>query len=195
MNTRFNLFALKLKTATLANFRVLKNWKYSLFAVLFALVFIQFLYWALNIELFWYFLTAGGLSFIEKADVFSSIISSYLSSLPVWQAFVVVGLALVQGIVIAVLIYIVRTQHKLNKAAFGTTTVASIVAIFSVGCVSCGTSIIAPILAIFVSGSTASLAESINKIAILVGFIIALFAFYAVGKTAANIQAKHKKIT
>jgi hypothetical protein len=183
-------FIIKLKLAIKANLKVLSNWKYSLFAVIFAVFFIQFLYWVLNIELLWYFLTSPSLSIIDKTDVFSSITISYLQSLPLWQSFVVIGLSITQGIVIASLIYIFRAQNKLNKKAFGTTTIASLIAMFSVGCVSCGTSIITPVLAIFISGSTASLAEAINKIAILIGFIVALYAFYAVGLSVANTQAR-----
>ena len=190
MNKQLQFFIIKLKIATKANLKVLSNWKYALFAFVFAIVFIQFLYWVLNIELLWYFLSSTSLSIVDKLDVFSSIILSYLKSLPLWQSTVVVGLSITQGVVIASLIYIFRAQNRLNKRAFGTTTIASLIAMFSVGCVSCGTSIIAPVLAIFISGSTASLAESINKISILVGFIVALYAFYAVGQATANVHAK-----
>lgn len=195
MNQKFNLMFLKLKIATKANFKVLKNWKYALFVVIFAFLFIQFLYWMLNIELMWYFITSRTITIIDKFEVFNSIITSYLQSLPLWQSIVVISLALVQGVVIAVLVYIVRSQNSLNKKAVGGSTIAGIIAMFSVGCVSCGTSIIAPILALFVSGSTAGLAESINKVAVVVGLIVALYAFYAVGQTAANIQARVKQST
>ncbi|MEZ6330972.1 MAG: hypothetical protein R3B12_03075 [Candidatus Saccharimonadales bacterium] len=125
-------------------------------------------------------------------DIFSSIIVSYLSSLPLWQAFAVVALAITQGVVISVLLFTVRNNQSVDKKAVGGTGIASIIAMLSVGCVSCGTSIVAPIIGLFVSGATASLSEAINKIAIVVGLIIALYALYAVGLTAANIQAKQK---
>lgn len=192
MNQRIKLFITKLKVATKANLMIVRGWKYALIVIIFAFSFIQFLYWVLNVELFWYFLTSTTLSLSDKFDVFSSIITSYLASLPLWQAIVVIALSIIQGIVIAVLIYIIRSHSKLSKKAVSGSTIAGIVAIFSVGCVSCGTSIITPILALFVSGSTAGLAESINQIAIIVGLIAASYAFYAVGQTAAGVIAKKK---
>ncbi len=192
MIQRLQLLKTKAQLSLKANSNVLKSPKYLLFAAIVALLFIQLLYWLLNASLFWYFFTARSLNIIEKMDIFSSIIVSYLSSLPLWQAFAVVALAITQGVVISVLLFTVRNNQSVDKKAVGGTGIASIIAMLSVGCVSCGTSIVAPIIGLFVSGATASLSEAINKIAIVVGLIIALYALYAVGLTAANIQAKQK---
>ncbi|HPR10267.1 MAG TPA: hypothetical protein PLJ04_01665 [Candidatus Saccharibacteria bacterium] len=192
MIQRLQLLKTKAQLSLKASSNVLKSPKYLLFAAIVALLFIQLLYWLLNASLFWYFFTARSLNIIEKMDIFSSIIVSYLSSLPLWQAFAVVSLAITQGVVISVLLFTVRNNQSVDKKAVGGTGIASIIAMLSVGCVSCGTSIVAPIIGLFVSGATASLSEAINKIAIVVGLIIALYALYAVGLTAANIQAKQK---
>ena len=192
MIQRLQLLKTKAQLSLKASSNVLKSPKYLLFAAIVALLFIQLLYWLLNASLFWYFFTARSLNIIEKMDIFSSIIVSYLSSLPLWQAFAVVALAITQGAVISVLLFTVRNNQSVDKKAVGGTGIASIIAMLSVGCVSCGTSIVAPIIGLFVSGATASLSEAINKIAIVVGLIIALYALYAVGLTAANIQAKQK---
>ena len=192
MIQRLQLLKTKAQLSLKASSNVLKSPKYLLFAAIVALLFIQLLYWLLNASLFWYFFTARNLNIIEKMDIFSSIIVSYLSSLPLWQAFAVVSLAITQGVVISVLLFTVRNNQSVDKKAVGGTGIASIIAMLSVGCVSCGTSIVAPIIGLFVSGATASLSEAINKIAIVVGLIIALYALYAVGLTAANIQKKKK---
>ena len=192
MIQRLQLLKTKAQLSLKASSNVLKSPKYLLFAAIVALLFIQLLYWLLNASLFWYFFTARSLNIIEKMDIFSSIIVSYLSSLPLWQAFAVVSLAITQGVVISALLFTVRNNQSVDKKAVGGTGIASIIAMLSVGCVSCGTSIVAPIIGLFVSGATASLSEAINKIAIVVGLIIALYALYAVGLTAANIQAKQK---
>ena len=192
MIQRLQLLKTKAQLSLKASSNVLKSPKYLLFAAIVALLFIQLLYWLLNASLFWYFFTARSLNIIEKMDIFSSIIVRYLSSLPLWQAFAVVSLAITQGVVISVLLFTVRNNQSVDKKAVGGTGIASIIAMLSVGCVSCGTSIVAPIIGLFVSGATASLSEAINKIAIVVGLIIALYALYAVGLTAANIQAKQK---
>jgi hypothetical protein len=183
---------LKMKVSASATITVMKNWKYVLLSAVISILFIQLLYWLLNASLFWFFLTTNGLTIIEKADVFISIIGSYLSSLPLWQATAVVMLSIVQGIVISVLIFTVRVQNSLDKRAFGGSALASMIAMVSIGCVSCGTSIIAPIIGIFVSGATVGISEAINKAAVVIGLIIALYALYAVGLSAANVIAKIK---
>jgi hypothetical protein len=192
MQQKIGILSIKATLSLRATARVLINWRYSILAAIISILFIQLLYWLLNLSLFWYFLTVPTLNPLEKLDVFTSIIATYLSSMPLWQAVAVVSLAVVQGIVISVLVFTIRTQNQLDKKAFSGSAIAGIIAAFSVGCVSCGTSIVAPIIGVFVSGATASLSEAINKIAVVVGLLIALYALYAVGLSAANIQAKQR---
>lgn len=187
---RWRLLHEKIRLSFKSSWSVLTRWRYAVLAVLVAYIFIQILYWLLNASLFWYFLSVPTLNIPEKIEVFSSIVVSYLGSLPLWQAITVIVLSLVQGAVIAVLTYTIRSQQKIDKKAFGGSTLASVVAMFSVGCVSCGTSIIAPIVGIFASGATASLSEAINKVAIVIGLLIAIYALYAVGLSAARILAQ-----
>lgn len=187
-----NIFLTKLQLSLKSIAKVLLNWRYSMIAAFFAVVFINLLYWLLNMSLFWLFITTDVLSPIEKVDLLSSTILSYISSLPFWQAFVIVALSAVQGIVISTLIYVIKSQNKVDKKALSGTTLAGFVGMLSVGCVSCGTSIVAPIIGLFASGASASLSEAIHKVAIVIGLIIALYALYTVGLSAANVQAKSK---
>jgi hypothetical protein len=96
-----------------------------------------------------------------------------------------------QGIVIGQIIYILRNQKKLDEKAFGGSAIASAIALFSVGCPSCGTSIITPILSIFVSGASAGLSNTIHQTSVYVGLLFAIYALYTIGQTVAGIHAKN----
>lgn len=192
MKNKLLILWIKIQLSAKASFKVFKNWKYLGLAALISLLFIQLLYWLLNPSLLRFFITTPSLTILEKFKIFAEVIGSYLASIPLWQAIVVVSLSIVQGLVISLLIFTIRNQTKLDKKSTIGSTIATVVAMFSVGCVSCGTSIIAPVIGIFVAGASASLSEAINKVAVVFGLLIALYALYAVGLSVANTQAKTK---
>lgn len=189
---RIQLLKLKITVAARAILHVLKQWRYALLALVVAVVFLLFLIWILNLELLWFLLSSPNLTFAEKISFVSRSTFGYLTDLAPLQTIVTIGLVIGQGIIIAVLAYIVKTQRKIDPKALGSSTVASIIALFSVGCVSCGTSIVAPILGLFFSGATASLSETINSVAVYISFAIVLYALYAVGSTASTYIAREQ---
>jgi len=190
MKDKINLIRLKTKISLLAVIRTYKNYWYIVLSVLIAVLFFEFLYWFLNYKLFWFLLTSGSLDVIEKFNLIFGSSLNYFSGKSVIQSLAVVLLSVLQGVVIAQIIFILRNQKTIDGKAFSGSLIASAVALFSVGCVSCGTSIVTPILSIFVSGVSAGLSESIHQASIYIGLIFAFYALFAIGQTVANIQAK-----
>lgn len=195
MNQKLTLLKLKIGVAANAIWHVIRQWRYALLAAILAVLFMLFLFWVLNLELLWYLLSSPNLTIGEKLSFVTRSTFGYLNEMNPLQAFATIGLVAGQGIVITVLVYIVKTQKKLDPKAIGGSTIAGIIALFGVGCVSCGTSIVAPVIGVFFSGATAGLSETINSIAIYFSFAIVVYALYAVGSTASTFIAKERFTT
>lgn len=193
--SRTSLFRLKLAVAARAILHILGQWRYTLLAAVLAFGFLILLFWLLNLELLWYILSSQYLAFGEKVSFVLRSTVGYLTDMPPLQALATLLLVIGQGIVFTILVYIAKTQRKLDPKALGGSTIASIIALFSVGCVSCGTSIVAPVIGLFFSGATASLSETINSVAIYVSLAIVTYALYAVGSTASTFIAKERFAT
>ena len=192
MKQRCSLFWLKLGVSARAILYILKRWRYALLAAILAFGFLLLLSWLLNFELLWYILSSPNLTFAEKMSFVWRSTIGYLADMAPLQALATIALVAGQGIVFTVLVYVAKTQRKLDPKALGGSTIASIIALFSVGCVSCGTSIVAPVVGLFFSGATASLSEAINSVAIYVSLAIVLYALYAVGSTASTFVARER---
>ena len=188
------LFKAKLIVAAKSTIYVLKNWRYSLLAFVLAFLFLLLIYWLLNIHLLWFLMSSDRLSFADKITFLVKSAFSYVSSLGVLQRIATLLLVMGQGVVIAMLVYVVRTQNKLDSKALGGGVIASFIAVFSVGCVSCGTSIVAPVVGLFFSGASVAVSDSIHKTAIYVSLIIVLYSLYAVGVSASTYVARQKSI-
>lgn len=190
----FPLLKAKLLIAVKSIGYVLKDWRYSLLAVVMAFLFLLLIYWLLNFDLLWFLMSSGQLSPIDKISILAMSAISYVGSLAALQRIATLLLVIGQGIIIAMLVYIVRTQNKLDSKALGGGAIASIIAVFSVGCVSCGTSIVAPVIGLFFSGATATVSETIHKAAIYLSLVIVLYSLYAVGISASAYIARQKSI-
>jgi hypothetical protein len=186
------LFKAKLTVAAKSTIFVLKNWRYSLLASVLAFLFLLLIYWLLNIDLLWFLMSSDQLSFADKIALLVKSAFSYVSSLGALQRIATLLLVIGQGVVIAMLVFVVRTQNTLDSKALGGGVIASIIAVFSVGCVSCGTSIVAPVVGLFFSGASVAVSDSIHKAAIYVSLIIVLYSLYAVGVSASTYVARQK---
>lgn len=137
-------------------------------------------------------MSSDQLSLADKTSILINSAFSYVSSLGALQRIATLLLVVGQGVVMAMLVYVVRTQNKLDPKALGGGAVASIIAVFSVGCVSCGTSIVAPVIGLFFSGATATVSETIHKAAIYASLLIVMYSLYAVGVSASAYIARQK---
>lgn len=190
MKQRLILFFLKFKISLLAILKTYKNYKYIILSLIIAFLFFEFLYWFLNGQLFMYLMGSGNLSILDKINLITSTTVGYFQTVSIWQSSAVVILSILQGIVIGQIIYILKNQNKLDEKAFGGSAIASVIALFSVGCPSCGTSIITPVLSIFVSGASVGLTDAVHEASIYIGLLFAVYALYSIGQTVAGIHAK-----
>lgn len=187
---RIELFLMKSRLSLGAIARTLKNYKYFLLAILISFLFFEFLYWSLNYNLLWFFVVTPNLSILEKINLILSTAISYFYTVSIWQSLAIFALSIIQGVVLAQVVFIVKYQKRLDVKAFGGSTIASLVALLGVGCPSCGSSLVAPVVGLFVSGVSVGLTESIHQVSVFVGLLFAVYALYAIGQNTANIYAK-----
>lgn len=190
---RAQLFLTKLRLSTKTILWILSDWRYALLALSIAVIFFELIYWLFNFTVLSAIMFSGSVSFVEKLRVLISPIESIGTASGSGLLTLMLALALVQGISIAGLTFIVRHQQKLDDRLIGGSSFAALLAVIGLGCPACGTSLITPIVALFISGSAVAVSETITKVATPLALAIGLVGLYYVGLKASNTKVQRQQ--
>lgn len=191
MKDRISLTLAKLRLSIGAVAWLLSTrWRYALLALLIAVLFFELVYWFFNFPVLSTIVFSGNVSLIEKLQVLSSPVQSIGAASGGLLLTFMLLLALVQGILLASLIYVVRQQRKVDDKLVSGSSFATLFAIIGLGCPACGTSLITPVVALFISGSAVTVSQRITLVATPLALGIGLYGLYAVGLKLANVRAK-----
>ncbi len=168
---------------------ILRQWRYALVALIVSWLFFELVYWMFNLSILGFILSSGSLSLLDKISVLMSPFASVANTNGVVSVGLMIGLAIIQGISVAVLAYTVIHQRKLEAGIIGGGSIIGLMAIIGLGCPACGTSLVTPIVAIFISGSAVAVSESISRVALPIALLIGLYGLYAIGLKATNAKA------
>jgi hypothetical protein len=104
--------------------------------------------------------------------------------------------AILQGWLIAVLIFVIKYNRSIDKNTIGGSLFATILATIGLGCVACGTSLLVPIVGLFASSSASVITKSLTTPILALSILITVFSLYRVGLQAstsiAHTKAKNK---
>ncbi len=168
---------------------ILRKKRYVAVSVIAAVLFFELIYWSLNLSVLITIIFSNNVTLIEKIAVLISPIQSIISTNGVWFLIIMILLAAVQGVSLAMIIYVVRHQRKIDDKLIGGNSFAALLAIIGLGCPSCGTSLLTPVVALFASGSAVAISETIAIFVFPFALIVGLFSLYSIGLKAANIRA------
>jgi hypothetical protein len=159
---------------------VVRKWRYACLAVLLALLFA-----------FIFTLVAGGstdfkllfssLPVADKLSVLGAVFIKVFTNITSLGGVATLLLSLLQGITITLLIFNYKQQHKLDSAGAADSGIASVIALFGVGCSACGTSLLTPLITIFFSSSAYLVAEVLSNVIMIVAFVLILYAMRRLG--------------
>lgn len=189
LKLRLALLRAKLKLSCVTILWLFRQWRYILIAAIAALAFFELIYWLFNYDLISLLFFNPVIDFGTKLKVFLSPLTSVsnangmLATIEMWL------IAIIQGVNIALLTYVIRHQRKVSAGTLGGSSFVGLLAIIGLGCPSCGTSLITPVVAIFASSSAAAVSESINAIVLPLAILIGLYGIYVLGIQAANARA------
>ncbi len=195
MHPKLSFFKLKVKLSAKIVWWVLRQWRYTLLAIVVAFLFFELIYWLFNFNTFTIVVGSGNLNLVEKTRFIFDSLFSLGSTNGTYTATLMLLVSTLQGINIAVLTYTIRHQQKLDTAILGGGSFVSLLAIIGLGCPSCGTSLATPIVAIFVSGSTVAISESITRISLPIALAVGIYGLYSIGLKAATARAQSDSIT
>lgn len=168
---------------------LLGQWRYAIVALIAGVAFFELIYWLFNFDLAVLLFGNPSIGIMKKVDVFLSPLTTISNQNGIAATIQMWIIALLQGVNIALLIYVVRHQRKLDAGAIGGSSFVGVLAIIGLGCPSCGTSLVTPIVAMFASGSAVVVSESIVAVALPLAIVIGLYGVYALGLKAANVRA------
>lgn len=157
---------------------------YLCIAIIVSIIMYVVLFWLNNLELLGYILTSPHIPFGVKLQLLSGTFTSIISLHDSWALNVTLLVSILQGAAIAALIFMLRTQRNINKAAgaVGQAGVAGLFAAVGLGCSACGTSLLTPVLLALGASSSQALSAAIGNIAVLIALIISIISLYFVGK-------------
>lgn len=195
MQKKLSFFGTKLKLSLHTVGWVLSQWRYSLLAFATAVLFFELIYWMFNLSVIITILGSNSVSVVEKINVLMSPIGSIVTSSGSFVALLMIILSLLQGINIAVLVFTIRHQKKVDPSLLGGSTFVGLLALIGLGCPACGTSLITPVVAIFVSTSAIVISEKIMLAVLPIAIIVGLYGIYVLGLRAATAKINYKANT
>lgn len=181
--------SVRLRLSARSVLKVLRRPRYLALGLVGAFLTFQFLMWFYNANLLFYMLFRAPVSLTTKLlfplQSFGSIFTSFTNL----QVISLIALSFVQGIILALLIYIFR-QRKIASQGIVAGGGSMLIAVFGFGCTTCGTSLLSPILTLFAAGSAATVGAIVGPIVNFLSVGLGLFALYQLSKPLSTELAK-----
>ena len=137
----------------------------------------------------------SGLPFAKKIGVFGTSLALMGDCFTSLHGLVLVLLALMQILAVAGIVFAIRDREKdqaINSASAG--SIASILAIVTLGCPTCGITLLTPILTMIAGASAVALAERIGVVLTIIAFILLLYTLIQLGYLIyINVSASRAK--
>ena len=180
---KFARFSDQTKLAFVGAGMVLKHPRYLTIAILSAVLFALIFTLTSSGSTDWNLLTSS-LPFVDKLKVLLSLFVRIWTNSISLEGFFVLLLSSLQGIAISLLFFTYHHQKKLDTSSATNSSIASIIALFGLGCSSCGTSLLSPLLNLFFASSAYILVDSISSIIMIIAFTLSLYAVRRLGYTS-----------
>ena len=137
----------------------------------------------------------SGLPFAKKIGVFGTSLALMGECFTSLHGLVLVLLALMQGLAVAGIVFALRNREKdqaINHASTG--SIASILAIVTLGCPTCGITLLTPILTMIAGAGAVAMAEKIGVVLTIIAFILLLYTLISLGYLIfVNVSASRAK--
>lgn len=171
----------RFKLAAKGVFLALKSPQYLLLAIVISVVFAQFIFWMLNLNLLQYILSTPNLTITQKLAFLLQTTLTFVGSANTLQGFLLLAISIVQGAALSLLVFNFNRSKQIDRKSLSGSSIASFGAIIGLGCAACGTSLITPIVAIFFAGSAYAVADKVGLYASVIALFLGLYALYRIG--------------
>lgn len=188
MKNRYEFLKIKARLSLKTVMWIMSKWRYAIAALLISIFFFELIYWVFNLNIFWSVISSTKISLFDKLSFMASPLESVVQLSGYASAITMILLSITQGISIAILIFIIRHQKKVDSEMVGRSSLIGILAIIGLGCPACGTSLLTPIIAIFVSGSAVTVSEQITIITLPIALLISIYGLYTLGLKGATVK-------
>lgn len=160
--------------------RIFAGPKYVFFAITLFVLMLTTSVWLVNLPVLIHIFSQSSLTFIEKLLFLLSGYQNYFENLGNIQALTGLALALLVGVIGAVIIFLIKKESS-TKGAKGAGA-AGLLAVISSGCVACGTGLLAPFLGAslstgaYLAGDRILVATSIGALINIAGLAFGIYA-------------------
>lgn len=160
------------------------NPSYLCLAIASGVIIYTVLFWLNNMDLLGYVLGTPTIPVGTKLQLLAGTFTSIWSYGVSWLLLGTLCIALLQGLLLAAMVYLVRKQRQFSKAArtAGQAGATGLLAALGLGCSACGTSIITPLVAGLGASASHTAATMIGNLATLLALVASIIALYITGR-------------
>jgi hypothetical protein len=184
------LFWLKLRTSARAVLRVLAVPSYGLLAAALAAVTLWVLLWFFNLNLLWTVWSSPQVNWFDKLSLPLAGFQSLVTNFDSWPAAIVGLFAVLSGINLALLVFVLRYRGRGATLATGSKNLGGLIAaIIGSGCAACGSSVLTPLATALGASLSAATATALGIEADVIGIGLVLISLHGLGQQAATLLA------
>ncbi len=194
LKEKWELWVDRGKMAIVGTGRVLKQPKYASIALVACLFFAYFLTMFKNGTASWNLLWSG-LPLGDKMALLFEIWGRVFLNFTSLDGVLLMFLTILQGIVIALLVFVWRGRDKQASATgLEAGSVGAVLGFLAVGCPSCGISLLTPLLTALVGTGVLVMADVLGWVFLVLAFVLLALALHKMGYSAFIIlMARRKK--
>ena len=189
MRNTLDLWIDETKMAFLGVGLVLRRPSYAVMTVVIWLLFAYFLTFFQNGFGTWNLIWSG-IDFGDKLIVLGDVWRRVLENFTSLYGVLLIILSLVQGLTIALLVYVWKGREKKSAVAgLEATGVGAAFGFLALGCPSCGISLLSPVLTAIIGTGAAAMVDVMGWIFLLLAYLLLLHALRKMGYTAYIMEA------
>ena len=158
----------------------MKAWRYSVLAgviaVFFGMLLTMLKSGSTNIKLL-----AASIPLGEKLDVVGGAFVRMARDIVTIEGFLIVMMAILQGVVVAMLVRNYRQKKRVDSDSLGSTGIVGVLAVLGFGCPACGTSLLVPLLSVVFSSTAYAMIGVVSGVVTAAAFVVGLIALRRLG--------------
>ena len=190
MNDWWLATKIKLGIALSSTGDVLKRPWFLLLGAVTAFISLGLLVWITNLSLLWSVIAQSSLSWWDRFNFYLDGYQSLFTNFEPLPMVTILAFAVLFGINLALLFFVVQQSTKKRAADSGRSLVAIAAGAIGAGCAACGTSVLAPVLSGVGAAGSLTLASWIGWLANIIGLSLLLFSIYKLAFSASAYLAK-----
>lgn len=183
MKNKFKSFGHRLSLGFSGAVTIIRHPAYTVGAFVAAFLTALLIFFATNGGFYWPIFSAP-LPLLDKLLLLASMTRAMFISFATIMGMLLLVVSLLQGTAIALLVYNIKSNRRVDAPTVGRTGIAMLAATLGLGCVPCGTSLLIPLATLLFSSSAVAVANIASMAILAIAGVLCLYSIYKLGYSA-----------